>query len=211
MGCLRIGTLYDYRKIEHKRGIADPMEGKKQVSHHVSSLHISDSNDPSVRKTKDFRALEAFGAIRIQNSRDIRIENVSVSQQFDAPDCFIYCLSSTNSTHMYREFEGSDSCVEIVDPTAFFKHVSVSLNAITRVTFRGIHRVTYASREEQWNGTDWGTPPAHIKESEFRPQAELRAIWTPDFEKAIEPVIIGNSQIIATCKPITPRHERRNH
>jgi hypothetical protein len=185
------------------------MEGKKQVSHHVSSLHIADLNDPSIRQIKDFRALEAFRAIRIQNSRDIRIENVSFSQQFDEPDCFIYCLSSKNSSHMYREFEGSDSCVEIVNPTAFFKQVSVSLNAITPVTFRGIHPVTYASKEEQWNGADWGTPPAYLKEPEFRPQAELRAIWTPDFEKAIEPVIIGNSQIIATCKRITPRHELR--
>jgi hypothetical protein len=209
MGCLRIGTLYDYRKTEHKRGIADPSEGKKRVSHHVHTLHIADSNDPSVRQTKDFRALEAFGAVRIENSRDIRFENISVSQQFDAPDYFIYCLSSTNSTHMYREFEGSNSCVEITDPEAFFTHVSVSLNALTPVTFRGLHRVTYSSREEQWNGVDWGTNPALLKEPDFRDQAELRAIWTPNFEHTIEPTIIGNSQITAACKVIIPKHGRR--
>lgn len=205
MGCLRIGTLYDYRKAEHKRGIADPMEGKKQVSHHVRSLHIADSNDPSVRQSKDFRALEAFNAFRIENSRNIRIENISVVQQFDAPDCFVYCLSSTRSTHMYQEFEGSDSCVEIIDPEAFFRYISVSLNALTRVTFRGIHRVTYSSKEEQWNGRDWGTHPALLKEPSFRGQAELRAIWTPNFERSIEPTIIGNIQIMAACKTISPR------
>ena len=31
MGVVRVGTLYDFRKEEHKRGISDPTEGKNQV------------------------------------------------------------------------------------------------------------------------------------------------------------------------------------
>ena len=104
---------------------------------------------------------------------------------------------------MYREFEGSDSCVEIIDPEAFFRHISVSLNALSRVTFQGLHRVTYSSREEQWNGSDWGTHPALLKEPSFRAQAELRAIWTPDLEHTIEPMIIGNFEIPAACKTVS--------
>ena len=209
MGCLRIGTLYDYRRAEHRRGIADPTEGKKRVAHHVSSLHIADSNDPSVRQSKDLRALEAFRALRIENSKNVRIENVSVSQQFDTPDCFVYCLSSTNSALMYGEFEGIDSCVEVIDPHSFFQHVSVSLNAITRVAFQGIHRVTYTSREQRWNGVDWGTHPALLKESTFQSQAELRAIWTPVFENLLEPTIIGNSRLPSYCKNVNPGRGRR--
>ncbi len=30
MGCIRVGTLHDFRKSEHKKGIADPQEGKKK-------------------------------------------------------------------------------------------------------------------------------------------------------------------------------------
>ncbi len=200
MGCLRIGTLYDYRRAEHQRGITDPSEGKKQVTHHVSSLHIANSNDPLMRRSKDFRSLEAFRAMRIENSTDIRIENCTFAQDFDVPDCFIYCLSSTSSRKMYGEFEGSNSCTEIVDTASFLQLVTESLNAISAVNFQGLHRVTYAPRDEEWNGADWGTHPALLKNPTFSKQAELRAIWTPKFEIEIKPVVIGNSQIPSACR-----------
>jgi hypothetical protein len=200
MGCLRIGTLYDYRRAEHRRGITDPSEGKKQVLHHVSSLHITDSSDPSMLHSKDFRAMEEFRAIRIGNSKGVRLENVTFAQSFDAPDCFIYCLSSTNSRKMYGEFEESNSCAEIVDLASFLRLVTESLNAIIAVKFQGLHRVTYVPRSEQWNGEDWGTHPALLKDSTFSKQAEFRAIWTPIYEREIKPLVIGNSQIPSACR-----------
>lgn len=202
MGCLRIGTLYDYRRAEHRRGIADPTEGKKWVSHHISSLHVADSDDPSLQQSMDYRALGAFRAIHLGGAKNIRIQNISLSQEFDVPDCFLYCLSKERSERLYQEFEGADSCVEIFDPHTFFDRVSESLNDITRVRFQGVHEVTYSTRTQEWNGVDWGTHPALLKEPKFQRQAELRAVWTPIYRGTIEPVVIGNLDIPAYCRMV---------
>ncbi len=37
VGVLRVGTLQDFRRIEHKRGVADPDEGKKSLYHGVDA------------------------------------------------------------------------------------------------------------------------------------------------------------------------------
>jgi hypothetical protein len=205
MGCLRIGTLHDYRRAEHRRGIADPKEGTKQVDHRISSLYVADSNDPEWKRSKDYRALETFRLIHIENSKNIRIENVSMAQRFDAPDCYLYCLSSERSSRMYQEFEGSDSCVEISDPGAFFEHVTRTLNCLVGAKFQGVHRVTYTERDQKWNGSNWGDDPALIKEPWFRAQAELRAVWTPTSPQPIEPIVLGNFRIPSCCSRINLR------
>ena len=202
MGGLRIGTLHDYRRAEHKRGIADPMEGKKQVSHLISSLHIADSNDPALKNLKDYRALEAFNVIKVDNSKNVRIENISMTREFDAPDCYVYCLSSNMSPRMYKEFEGSDSCVEIFDAELFFEHVTRTLDCLVGVEFHGVHRVIYSEREQAWNGVNWGDHPALIKEPKFSPQSELRAIWTPIVKKEINPIVLGNFMIPGCCRMV---------
>jgi hypothetical protein len=202
MGCVRVGTLYDFRRSEHRKGIADPQEGKKRVHHGIESLNIVDSNDPKLKDNKDFRALEAFKIFDVRDSKNIRIEGITVARQFDVPDCFIYCLSKASSTRLYREFEGSNSQVEIIDPIAFFRTLTLSLNSLVAVTFRGIHDVRYTSREETWNGSDWGHHPALIKELNFAPQAEVRAIWTPQFTSEIQPMVVGHSELPGHCRMI---------
>ena len=52
MGCIRVGTLHDFRQHEHKRGVSDPDEGKKTVSHYIGEYH----SDP----LKHARALESL-------------------------------------------------------------------------------------------------------------------------------------------------------
>jgi|GEM_PF-4901723 len=41
MGTLRIGTLSDYRKGEHAKGISDVSEGTKKVVNKIEKLNIS--------------------------------------------------------------------------------------------------------------------------------------------------------------------------
>jgi hypothetical protein len=93
MGVIRVGTLHDFRRTEHNKGIADPQEGKKIVSHRIDQLHISDTEDPNIKSNIDVRALEAFRAIKMSNSKNITFRNVTVCQSFDEPDCFILCTS----------------------------------------------------------------------------------------------------------------------
>ena len=196
MGGIRIGTLHDFRKTEHKAGISDPKEGTKTVSHHIDHLHIKDSSDTSRNSKKDIYSLSAFNAISLgENCKDITISNVYVSKKFNEPDVFILCVSKHLSKKTMNQFEGADSCVKITNESTFYQLITETINSITPVVFRGVHEVIYQDREEQWDGSTWGRHPAIIKEKEFSPQGELRAIWQPRGNVEIQPLIISNYQI----------------
>jgi len=40
MGGVRIGTLSDYRRVEHAKGISDPSEGTKKVINSLDKFHL---------------------------------------------------------------------------------------------------------------------------------------------------------------------------
>jgi len=189
--------------MEHKKGIADPQEGKKIVSHRIDQLHIADTEDSNIKSNIDVRALEAFRAVKMSNSKNITFENVALSKSFDEPDCFILCTSKMCSKETMSQFEGADSCVEVVEIESFYRVLTDTLNSITPVIFRGIHEVIYQNRKEHWNGQDWGRHPALIKETEFKKQDELRAIWQPRLNKPISPVILGNYRLVAFCRNVS--------
>lgn len=196
MGIIRIGTLHDFRKSEHKAGISDPKEGTKTVSHNIRNLHIKDSSDTTKNNKKDIDSLSAFNAIRLgENSTNITINNLSTSKNFNEANVFILCVSKYLSKKTMNQFEGADSCTTIINESLFFQTITETINSITPVIFRGVYQVSYQDREEQWDGLTWGKHPAIIKEKEFSSQGELRAIWEPRTNFEIQPLIIGNYKI----------------
>lgn len=204
MGCIRIGTLHDFRRSEHNKGICDPKEGKKTVSHHIENLQIAYTGDQDLDKSKDFQSLSAFRFMNLMpDNYNVTIKNVTMSQEFDHPNCYILCMSRFRSKQAMKEFEGTDSCIEIVNIPLFYHILTDTLNSVTPVIFRGIHEVIYQNREEPWNGRDLGYHPALIKEEKFHPQGEYRAIWQPRYNQAIEPIIIGNYRMGALCKHVS--------
>ena len=203
MGIIRIGTLHDFRKAEHKAGISDPKEGTKTVNHHINHLQVEDSSDTSKNNKKDIDSLSAFNAISLgENPKNITIRNVYFSKNFNEADVFILCMSKYLSTKTMDQFEGADSCIEITNESLFFQLITETINSITPVIFRGVYKVTYQDREEQWDGLTWGRHPAIIKEKEFSPQGELRAIWEPKNSSEIQPLIIGNYKIGACVRHV---------
>lgn len=204
MGGIRIGTLHDFRKIEHKAGISDPKEGTKTVSHHINHLHIEDSSDTSRNNKKDIDSLSAFNIMSLgENCKNIMFSNVSVSKKFNEPDVFILCVSKYQSKKTMNQFKGADSCLKITNENLFYKLITETINSITPVVFHGVHEVIYQDREEQWDGSTWGRHPAMIKEKQFRPQGELRAIWQPKGNFEIKPIIISNYRIGACVSHAT--------
>lgn len=200
MGVLRVGTLHDFRRQEHGRGIADVDEGKKSVRHTIGELIVRDADDPKFRNSVHARAMTAFRAIRIEPGvQNVTMHDIRFTQQFDAPDCFIYCVSSVKSSSVLTEFSGAESCVHIIDPRRYFQAITEALSAHTSVDFRGIFEVQYTAREEQWNGHDWGTHPAMIKPPNYGKQHELRAIWQPRRRGPIEPINIGHRDLPGLC------------
>lgn len=200
LGNVRIGTLHDFRKTEHKQGIADVNEGKKRVSHHIPYATDKDVGSIHLDALKTFRAIDLGGATNVV------LENISVSQEFDHPDCFVHCTSVKYSFDVLRQFGGADSCVEISDLAGFYQRLTETLNSIVPVQFLTLSQVQYMKRHEDWNGRDWGVHPALIKEPEFIRQVELRAIWIPKFSGNISPIVINDTDLLRFCRAReTPR------
>lgn len=89
----------------------------------------------------------------------MKIEGLTIARAFDEPDCFILCTSKVFSKDTMLEFEGADTCYEILNPSLFYSVLTETLNSFIPVVFRGVHEVIYQDRKEKWNGKDWGIIP----------------------------------------------------
>lgn len=103
-----------------------------------------------------------------------------------------------------KQFDGADSCVEIVAPNEFFHCLQTTIAQGT-----GAHRVIaarpveYRERKEIYNGTDFGLHPGLIKEHIFRSQNEGRILW--EFESGVqryEPFLSGHWKLGSYCREI---------
>ena len=204
MGVARVGTLHDFRRLEHKRGIADSEEGKKLVHHRIGHLVTGQGGSAGPTAEKDLRSLEEFGAIKVEEGVKFTLSNFTVMKPFESPDFYVYCLSHKHNPSMHAQFEGSDSVVQIASPKMFFTLLTESLTSLQPVRFLGLHAVSYQSKAEPWNGLDWGRHPALVKELRFAPQFELRAIWQPLHQQQIEPVVLGHRGLPGCCKLLEP-------
>lgn len=198
-GELRIGTLFDFRKREHKKGISDPNEGKKQLIHPIQDVFVDGHSNPGLED------MNRFGVWDLGENPQIGVHFAGFLQRrsFEAPNAFILCTSSVASWIVMRQFEGADSCVKIESEKEFYSLLTTSLNNITPVEFLGVHAVAYKERAEIWNRRDFGIHPALIKERKFRMQSEKRAIWRPLTGNPIEPIIIANIELGKLCSRVS--------
>lgn len=200
VGSLRVGTLHDFRREEHKGGIADRNEGRKTIHHKIDKLAKVTGEDTHSPKSKDEEALEAFSALDIPPGITLDIENVTLFEEFDKGDCFLLCMSHRLSRETMRQFEGADTCIEIHEPNPFFRELTKTLTARHPVKFMGAIGVEYQERSREWSGKGWGVDAALIKEPEFHLQYEVRAGWRPLSKGPIEPLIIENPELTKHCR-----------
>ena len=199
-GSVRIGTLYDFRKDEHKAGVLDRREGKKTVSHHAP---YASSNDP---ESVHWRAVKQFGGLNVVACRDVNIVNADYQMELHVPDCLIHCTSYEYSVDVLSQFKGADSCVEIIDARRFYKRLSILINRIQPAVFGGFQKVIYKTKDEAWNGSDWAESPLYIKEPIFSPQCEVRAVWYPNPGDKVEPLILEDIEVARYCRAMpTPQ------
>jgi hypothetical protein len=193
-GYLRVGTLYDFRKIEHKKGIADPKEGKKTVVHHIKNLNVNSKNWKTKSNTLNYRSLKQFDMITDKGA-NLQFHNTTIINHFNTPDRFIFCTSKKIIDDVGKELEEYNCCLEITDPFNFFKCISVELNKIKPIRFNGWHEVTYKDRNEKWNGENFGIAPELIKENFYKGQSEIRGIWEVPDGLEINPEFIISKDI----------------
>ncbi|NMX94729.1 MULTISPECIES: hypothetical protein [unclassified Pseudomonas] len=203
-GNLRVGTLKDFRSHEHKRGVSDSLEGIKRVTHRLSPIYDVDNPNPL-----DERALSAFNMISPGTITDFKIiGGPQLVHNIVLQDHFVFCMSSVKSFSLFDELEGSETCVEIERPQFFFRRLTYSLNNIVPVEFLGYVEVVYGSKEELYNGENFGFSPINRKSSEYAGQLEVRAIWKPVVKQEISPVIINDKKLtryLASCLDINNR------
>ena len=204
MGTLRIGTLSDYRKGEHAKGISDVSEGTKKVVNKIEKLNIS-GKDWGHEEKKSAEMLLKFG-INIAPGSNFSMQNSALIQKFEL-DAFIFCfaIEENPSLKTMRQFEGADSCLEIIEPNGFFNELQANIAQVI-----GAHRVipaqsvAYKDRSEIYNGRDFGLHPGLIKELSFRPQNEGRILWAYEpGNKNYQPFISGHWRLGSYCKLVS--------
>jgi hypothetical protein len=195
-GGVRIGTIYDFRKDEHKRGIADATEGLKSVYHGIDNYN---SNNPN---RIDHAAITNISPFIGVGEVGFSIHNLMVERDFAAPDCYVHCTAHTLSRRVLEQFEKADSCIEIVRPAAFYRCLAEIINKRTAVHFYGFHRIVYSVRREKFNGENLGRRPDLMKEPAFEPQCEVRAIWIPKSKKTIEPFNLQERTLRRFCREV---------
>lgn len=192
-GLLRIGTLHDYRRQEHGQGISDGDEGTKAIEVAIERQHFASGKD--VPKT-----LAPLGIISVDDfCSNITLENIFVRKTFATQNCYLWCASSVRSRNVMEQFEGADTCIEIVGIAGFFASLRQTMTSFDS-EFQGLADVRYQSRMEDWNTEHLGYHPAIIKGPEYSSQHEVRAIWTPTMDCEIGPIILHDESLAQYCE-----------
>lgn len=203
-GVIRVGTLHDFRRNEHGKGIADTEEGKKIVSHYIEDRTITE-DDMIAPSNKDSRAMKSFGLITLSGGSTITMRDVHTAKKIEHPDCYILCSSHVASKETMAEFGGADSCIQIVDVAGFYRCLTESLTKKNggELDWFGHHNVLYRDRNEKWNGENWGDSPAVIKSKDFAKQFETRGIWAAKNLQPIKPEFVQDARLPRFCKVIS--------
>ncbi|MCG0582139.1 hypothetical protein L6Q82_29635 [Burkholderia cenocepacia] len=172
-GCTRVGTLYDFRKVEnHARGVGDSEEGSKAISTIVTGRF--DSGTPQTQ------ALNMLRGVHIgEGCSNITFTDSHIYAQVNHQDALVWCCSTENTRGAMAEIGYADACVEIFDVQGFFS----ALDAVIRsrhanVETYGPFCVSYQDRLEGWNQVDLGLNPVFIKDrTRFEAQKEVRIAW----------------------------------
>jgi len=175
-GTLRVGSLYDFRKIEkYGEETGDLGEGTKEL--YTNMKHLHEGNIPNFLKD----------AIRVGKGSSIDIiidgEN-TISRNFEDPNLYIYCVSNSFSKERMVQL-GHDACI-VIEKKSFFHHLHNALKQhIQQNSVGAMFRVHYGERKYH-NKKDPKIPMAVIKPKKFIYQDEVRSIWYPHTEKIVE-------------------------
>lgn len=194
-GSVRIGTIFDFRRSEHERGIADATEGVKSIYHGIE--HYDSNESFGINRS----AVDNLGAFVIKGGGSLSLSNLTLEREFKFPDAYVHCTAHSLSRDVLEQFEGANSCVEIVRPSAFYKYLTEVINKIVPVHYYGLHRIVYSDRREAFNGENFGRRPDLIKDPEYERQCEVRALWLPRSKsKLIAPINIQEKALVKFCR-----------
>ncbi|WP_225031756.1 hypothetical protein [Paraburkholderia sp. XV] len=190
-GSTRVGTLFDFRREELGRGVADPDEGKLRVDRSIVGELKIDRGTPSAEMMRFF-GVDVVGSASI--------ENIHFRREIEHPDVFVWCCSTVHSKETMSSLEGADTCVEIRNAGAFFDELTAALNAVRPVEFLGFREVTYVPRDQTWESYSPLMSAAFVKEpAAYGAQNEVRAVWRALDENRLEPAFPQSRRLAEFC------------
>lgn len=188
-GCLRVGTLHDYRTSEsYGEMVSDNSEGTRLVSGSVSVTPESQADFPGLRGL-----LKHTGPPGSKPAK-LTMHGVKVG---DASNYMVFSASLQYSAAAHRrwaESEGYNACYRIFAPRLFVRTISEALGSDFEL-FGGAP-ITYED-EIDLAGEQMAIPPLYIKRRAdvYLDQSEFRAAWRPlnQFAK-LTPIVFNSSR-----------------
>jgi hypothetical protein len=172
-GCVRIGTLYEYRNVElHGPDLGDKDEGL------WSGVDYVDRKERRIKAT-----LSPPCRITLDVPGDKRLTDISVYatrhyiQFFEEwPDSYIYCISKVLDTKVMQAFN-AEVAVQIHEPMEFFKVLTRHLRQRFGITAYFFGSCGYRKRIGSIQAPPW--PLLFIKDPKYAYQREVRFAWLP--------------------------------
>jgi len=171
-GAVRVGTLYDFRRIE----ALDPERGDQDEGVRVS---LTDGA-PGIMEGKDLPWF-VRESLRIPPNVKFQFEAGAVLKVHqNSPDAYVYCTCSKFEKPLMERFGGA--CVKITDTTRFFHAITRVLDGwnpdgIRRISGFRLAPCEYADREQTWPSVTQ-YDPVFRKPLAYSHQSEVRAVWT---------------------------------
>ena len=195
-GAIRIGTLYDFRRIEAfgaERGDKD--EGVR--------ISLTDGA-PGVFEGKDLpwfvqQTLRVPPNVKVQFA-----EGAVLNVHQNVADAYVYCTCSKFDRSLMKLFGGA--CVTVTDTAQFFRAVTRALDGwsthgIRKISSFRLSPCEYADREQTWpNVTEYD--PILRKSPEYSHQCEVRAVWTTA-ATSIVPLNLTVPEIRSWCERVS--------
>ena len=195
LGSVRIGTLYDFRRIEsHGKERGDEEEGVRVSITDGKAGFIGGERLPwFVRES-----LPPVDGITFRFAEGAFLE---VHQT--APDAYVYCTCSKFDASIMERFGGA--CIEIVDPGQFFAAITRALDGWTsggvrRVSSLRVATCQYVAREQTWPNV-LRYEPVFRKPPEYAYQCEVRAVWDTSLTRLV-PLNLTVPDIRKWCRRI---------
>lgn len=194
-GTLRIGTLYEYRKVENYGPvIGDDAEGTQQTLFEMpEGGRVDLSSDTQ-------EAIYLRQILPGVNNQKVPLQvNFQPGSQIifggEAPELYIYCTAATFDAEVMEKF-GYDACLEITIPSKFFGVISRTLRH--KCDFADLGPIEYTEKRTDWTSPHQ-SPPWMMKSREYAYQQEVRAIWKPK-KATVEPFFIDVPDAIKYCR-----------
>ena len=192
MGTIRIGTLYEYKKIEDKE-LQDQDEGTAISVVRHEGLKTYDKEN-IINAPTEIQNMFLFN----EKSGPINLYNVSIGQKYKMPDAWIFCLSQTKA----KIFEKYDSCIEITDPNLFSKVIYENIVKLGNSNIQFQYApMNYAGRIVE---SGKRKTPMFLKNKKYQLEEEYRFAFVRKnpFITELKPIIFSDYRLTHAIKRI---------